>query len=62
MFVGFLSIVVFQSCNNIPYFGHQEGKIIYDVTFPYETNDIKLALFPSEMTCIFDGERQHTLN
>ncbi|MEY3835168.1 MAG: hypothetical protein RI989_596 [Bacteroidota bacterium] len=51
----------FHSCNNIPYFGHQEGKIIYDVTFPYESNDIKLALFPSEMTCIFDGDRQHTL-
>jgi hypothetical protein len=58
--VGMLSIVVFQSCDNIPYFGHQEGKIIYDVTFPYETNDIKLALFPSEMTCIFDGDHQHT--
>ena len=58
--VGMLSIVVFQSCDNIPYFGHQEGKIIYDVTFPYETNDIKLALFPSEMTCVFDGDHQHT--
>jgi hypothetical protein len=54
------SAFVFQSCNNIPYFGHQEGKIIYDVAFPYESIDIKLALFPSEMTCIFDGEHQHT--
>jgi hypothetical protein len=59
--VAFISIVCLQSCNNIPYFGHQEGKIIYDVSFPYESNDIKLALFPSEMTCIFDGEHQHTL-
>jgi hypothetical protein len=58
--VAFISIVCLQSCNNIPYFGHQEGKIIYDVTFPYESNDIKLALFPSEMTCIFDGDHQHT--
>jgi len=50
----------FFSCNNIPYFGHQEGKIIFDVTFPYEPDDIKLALFPTEMVCIFDGEHQHT--
>jgi hypothetical protein len=59
--VALFSFLVFQSCDNIPYFGNQEGKIIYDVTFPYETNDIKLALFPSEMTCIFDGDHQHTL-
>ena len=59
--VALVSVFIFQSCNNVPYFGHQEGKIIYDVTFPYESNDIKLALFPSEMTCIFDGEHQHTL-
>jgi hypothetical protein len=60
LLVVLFSTVVFQSCNNIPYFGHQEGKIVYDVTFPYEPIDIKLALFPSEMTCIFDGEHQHT--
>ena len=58
--VALISSYSLLSCNNIPYFGHQEGKIIYDVTFPYESNDIKFALFPSEMTCIFDGEHQHT--
>jgi len=58
--VAFLSVFNLISCNNLPYFGHQEGKIIFDVTFPYESNDIKLALFPSEMICIFDGEREHT--
>jgi hypothetical protein len=58
--VALVSVFIFHSCNNVPFFGHQEGKIIYDVTFPYELNDIKLALFPSEITCIFDGEHQHT--
>ncbi len=60
LLVAFVFVFNFISCNNIPYFGHQEGKIIFDVTFPYESSDIKLALFPSKMTCIFDGEHQHT--
>ena len=60
IFMSITASLTFHSCDNIPYFGHQEGKIIYDVSFPYESNDVKIALFPSEMTCIFDGAHEHT--
>ena len=36
-----------------------EGKIVYDVTFPYEANTIMMDLFPKEMVIHFKGNKMH---
>ena len=33
-----------------------EGKIIYDLSFPYEPNSVMLDLYPKEMTVYFKGD------
>ena len=39
--------------------GKMEGKIVYDVSFPYETNTIMMDLFPKEMVFHFKGNKMH---
>lgn len=36
-----------------------EGRIVYDVTFPYESNTIMMDLFPKEMVFHFKGNLMH---
>jgi hypothetical protein len=36
-----------------------EGRIVYDVTFPFEANTIMMDLFPKEMTFHFKGNMMH---
>ncbi|MFM9986541.1 MAG: hypothetical protein ACKVOK_14975 [Flavobacteriales bacterium] len=36
-----------------------EGRIVYDVTFPYEANTIMMDLFPKEMVIHFKGNKMH---
>lgn len=43
-----------------PSSGAMEGRIIYDVTFPYEENSVMMDLFPKEMTFHFKGSRMHS--
>ncbi len=37
-----------------------EGRIIYDVTFPFEQNTVMMDLFPKQMTLHFKGNMMHT--
>jgi hypothetical protein len=37
-----------------------EGRIVYDLTFPYEKNSVMLDLYPKEMTVYFKGDKLHT--
>ncbi len=36
-----------------------EGKIVYNVTFPYKANTIMMDLFPKEMVIHFKGNKMH---
>ncbi len=37
-----------------------EGKIVFDVTFPFEKNTVLMDLFPKEMTFHFKGSMMHS--
>jgi hypothetical protein len=38
-----------------------EGRIIYDLTFPYESNSLMMDLYPKEMVVYFKGDKLHTV-
>jgi hypothetical protein len=37
-----------------------EGRIIYDLTFPFEKNSVMMDLYPKEMTVYFKGDKLHS--
>jgi hypothetical protein len=53
--------LLFVQCGNGEFFGKKEGKIVFDVTFPYEQPSIKMTLYPTEMICYFNGKQQHSV-
>lgn len=54
-------LTLFTSCDSSKtYSGTKEGKIIYDVTFPFEEPSLMLDLYPKEMTLYFKGDLMHT--
>jgi hypothetical protein len=54
-------IVVLFSCGKqIRTKEGMEGKIIYDLSFPYEPNSVMLDLYPKEMTVYFKGDKLHS--
>jgi hypothetical protein len=55
-----ICIVVLFSCKNKATTDGLEGKIVYDVTFPYEQNKLMLELYPKEMVLQFKGSKMHS--
>jgi Domain of unknown function (DUF4412) len=55
-----LCTVVLFSCKSKTTSDGLEGKIIYDVTFPYEQNKLMLELYPKEMVLQFKGSKMHS--
>jgi hypothetical protein len=48
-------------CGPGSFFGKKQGRIVFDVSFPYEEPSIKMSLYPSEMICYFNGNKQHSV-
>lgn len=54
LFLFALILMVAASCSpNRSYSGENEGRIIYDVTYPYETPSLVLDLYPKELHFYF---------
>ncbi len=52
--------MIMARCSMTPKSTNQmEGRIVYDVTFPFEANTIMMDLFPKEMTFHFKGNMMH---
>lgn len=48
--------LVLASCGSGDDDSHAEGIIVYDVSFPYNTNELLSNIYPEEMTVAFRGE------
>lgn len=52
--------LVFSACKSGNFFGKDHGKIVFEITYPYDQGDIKTILYPSEMEVIFDETYERT--
>ncbi len=50
-----------SSCNSPKASGDGlEGKIVYELTYPFESNSVMMDLYPTEMTFHFKGSKLHS--
>lgn len=56
-----VAILANQACQNKWHDGSvHQGKIIYDITFPNESNSLMLDLYPKELVFHFKGDMMHS--
>ena len=56
-----ISAICLSSCDSPKARGNGlEGKIVYDLTYPYERGSVMMDLYPTEMTFHFKGSKLHS--
>jgi hypothetical protein len=63
LFVTVAMLVVWcvSSCGNTKNASNGlEGKIIYEISYPYEKSSVLMDLYPTEMTLLFDNSKIHS--
>ena len=53
-------LLTITSCKSGIFFGKDHGKIVFEISYPYDNGDIKTILYPSEMEVIFDETYERT--